>query len=166
VSLAVLMVLRRLADEAPLILALDDMQWLDPPSAAGLQFALRRVEMERVGLLATRRGRGQALPPGLADAFPPDRLRRLEVGPLDRGSLSRLLLARLHEPLSPPAMLQLHRVSAGNPFLALEIAGALERRDVKLRPGDAFPVPGNLRELVRDRLARPKAPLGRALKEH
>jgi DNA-binding CsgD family transcriptional regulator len=146
------MVLRRLADEAPLILALDDMQWLDPPSAAGLQFALRRVEMERVGLLATRRGRGQALPPGLADAFPPDRLRRLEVGPLDRGSLSRLLLARLHEPLSPPAMLQLHRVSAGNPFLALEIAGALERRDVKLKPGDAFPVPGNLRELVRDRL--------------
>jgi DNA-binding CsgD family transcriptional regulator len=152
VSLAILGVLRRLADEAPLILALDDMQWLDPPSAAGLQFALRRLEMERVGLLATRRGRGEALPPGPADGFAPDQLQRLEVGPLDRGSLSRLLLSRLREPLSPPAMLQLHRVSAGNPFLALEIAGALERRGVKLKSGEAFPVPGNLRELVRDRL--------------
>jgi DNA-binding CsgD family transcriptional regulator len=152
VSLAILAVLRRLADEAPLILALDDMQWLDPPSAGALQFALRRVEMERVGLLATRLGRREALPPGLAAAFPPHRLQRLEVGPLDRGSLSRLLLARSREPLSPPAMLQLHRVSAGNPFLALEIAGALERRAVKIKTGDAFPVPGNLRELVRDRL--------------
>src|SRR5207247_2359948 len=45
-----------------------------------------------------------------------------------------------------------HRVSGGNPFLAFEIAAALERRGVTLEPGDTFPVPGNLRELVRARL--------------
>ena len=49
---------------------------------------------------------------------------RLEVGPLDRDSLGRLLLDRLELPLPPPALLRLHRVSGGNPFLALEIARA------------------------------------------
>jgi DNA-binding CsgD family transcriptional regulator len=151
-SLAVLTALRRLADETPVILALDDVQWLDAPSAAALQFVLRRLEQERVGLLATQRGRGGAFPAGLAEAFPPDRLQRFEVGPLDRGSLSRLLLARLREPISAPTIVQLHRISAGNPFLALEIAAALERRGVVLEPGGAFPVPANLRELVRDRV--------------
>jgi DNA-binding CsgD family transcriptional regulator len=152
VSVAVLGVLRRLADDAPLIVALDDLQWLDPPSAAALEFALRRLEHERIGLLTTRRGRGGTLQAGLAEAFPSDRLQLVEVGPLDRRSLDRLLHTRLREPLSAPAVLQLHRVSAGNPFLALELAGALERRGIKLKPGDSFPVPQNLRELVRDRL--------------
>src|SRR5207247_1275826 len=48
----------------------------------------------------------------------------------------------------------------GNPFLALEIARALQRRGVSLEPGQPFPVPSNLRELVRDRLIR-LSPAGR-----
>src|SRR5439155_3607880 len=151
VSLGVLGVLRTLALEAPVILAVDDLQWLDLPSAAVLQFALRRTDTERVGLLATRRGQGDAIPPGLAQAVPAGRLRRLEVGPLDRDSLGRLLVDRLQLALPRPALLQLQRVSAGNPFLALEIAQALQRREVRLAPGEPFPVPRNLRELVRDR---------------
>jgi hypothetical protein len=151
VSLGFLGVLRRLDAETPVLVAVDDLQWVDPPSAAALQFALRRLEGERVGLLAARRGRG-GVSGGVAEAFASERLERLELGPLDRDSLRLLLLERLNLPLPRPALLQLHRVSAGNPFLALEIAGALERRDVRLRPGEPFPVPGNLRELVRDRL--------------
>ncbi|MFY9577853.1 MAG: AAA family ATPase, partial [Gaiellaceae bacterium] len=152
VSLAVLAVLRGLEEESPVILALDDLQWLDSPSASALQFALRRLETERIGLLATRRGRGDEIPSALAQAIPTDLLRRLEVGPLDRDSLGRLLRERLRVPLSRLALVQIHRVSAGNPFLALEIARALERREVKLTPGEPFPVPQSLRELVRDRL--------------
>jgi DNA-binding CsgD family transcriptional regulator len=152
VSLAVLGVLRVLAAEGPVILAVDDLQWLDLPSAAVLQFALRRIETERIGLLATRRGRGDEIPFGLAQTAPADRLQLVEVGPLDRDSLGRLLLDRLELALARPALLQVQRVSAGNPFLALEIARALKRREVRLTPGEPFPVPRNLRELVRDRL--------------
>lgn len=152
VSLAVLGILRRLAEEAPCIVAVDDVQWLDPPSAAALGFALRRLETERVGLLATRRGRGSDSLSGLERGLSPDQVQRLEIGPLDRNSLGLLLIERLRVPLARAALLQLHRISAGNPFLALEIARALERRELTLGPGQPFPVPQNLRELVRDRL--------------
>jgi DNA-binding CsgD family transcriptional regulator len=152
VSLAVLGMLRGLADDAPVIFAVDDVQWLDPPSATALGFALRRLETERVGLLATRRGRGSDSLSGLERGLSPDQVQQLEIGPLDRESLGLLLVDRLDRPLARAALLQLHRVSAGNPFLALEIARALERREVELARGEPFPVPQNLRELVRDRL--------------
>jgi DNA-binding CsgD family transcriptional regulator len=151
-SLAVLNVLRGLALEAPVIVAVDDIQWIDAPSATALEFALRRLESERVGLLAARRRSGSDAAGGIPDALSPDRLRRLDIGPLDRDSLGQLLLARLHVSLSPPALNQLYRVSGGNPFFALEIARALERREASLVPGETFPLPQGLRELVRDRL--------------
>lgn len=151
-ALAVLGVLRGLADDTPVIVAVDDLQWLDAPSAGVLQFVFRRLETERIGLLTTRRGRHGEISSGLPEAIPADRLQRLELDPLDRDSLGRLLRDRLRVPLAPPALLQLHRVSAGNPFLALEIARALERREIGLVSGEPFPVPRSLRELVRDRL--------------
>jgi predicted ATPase len=46
VSGAVLDVLRLLAADAPVILAIDDVQWLDRPSARVIQFALRRLETD------------------------------------------------------------------------------------------------------------------------
>ena len=150
VSLAVLGALQGLAAATPVILALDDMQWIDAPSAAALQFALRRLGEDRVGVLGTWRGRRGAIP--LAGALPGERVRRVEIAALSVDSLGRLVLERLGLPLARPALLQLYRVSAGNPFLALEIARALQRREVTLVPGQPFPVPQNLRELVRDRL--------------
>jgi len=56
VGLAVLDVLRALADRGPVLLALDDAQWLDPASAGVLQIALRRLRDEPIGLLITFRG--------------------------------------------------------------------------------------------------------------
>ena len=45
----VLGALRTLADRAPTVVAIDDVQWLDPVSAGALRYALRRFEVERVG---------------------------------------------------------------------------------------------------------------------
>ena len=53
-SLAVVAALRELAKEEPLLVALDDLQWCDPPSLRTLEFALRRVE------LRADRARGRA----------------------------------------------------------------------------------------------------------
>jgi predicted ATPase len=51
ISTAVLGLLRRLADVHPVVLIVDDMQWLDRPSARALSFALRRLRHEPVGLV-------------------------------------------------------------------------------------------------------------------
>ena len=50
-SLAVRAALRELASHDRVLVALDDLQWCDPPSLRTLSFALRRVEAEPVGLV-------------------------------------------------------------------------------------------------------------------
>jgi DNA-binding CsgD family transcriptional regulator len=158
VAMAVLGVLRALAEAAPVVVAVDDLQWLDLDSAAALQFALRRLDDEQVGVLATRRSSEPAV--ALSDAFPDDCVRLVRITALEPNELGRLLFERLGLRLARPALRQLYRISAGNPFLALEIARALQRHEVTLEPGQPFPVPLNLRELVRDRVDR-LSPAGR-----
>ena len=41
----------QLAKDGPLLLAIDDVQWLDPASARVLSFAVRRVGEEPIGVL-------------------------------------------------------------------------------------------------------------------
>jgi AAA ATPase domain len=55
IGVAFLDVLRILAERGPVLVAIDDAQWLDEPSAGAIGLALRRLGMERVGFLATVR---------------------------------------------------------------------------------------------------------------
>ena len=55
VALAVLGVLRLLAAPAPVVVAVDDLQWVDAPSLRALTYAFRRLEDAPVGLVATVR---------------------------------------------------------------------------------------------------------------
>ena len=66
IGLALLDVLQMLAEQRPVVIALDDLQWLDPSSAGVLQIALRRLRDERVGLLATVRTAPDDSRPGRA----------------------------------------------------------------------------------------------------
>jgi DNA-binding CsgD family transcriptional regulator len=153
-AVAVLSVLRSLADEGPVLVAVDDLQWADSSSAAVLGFAWRRLRDERVGILATRRA-GTSLPASLAGD---ERLRRLEVPPLSLGAVHRLLQTRLGLVLSRPALRRVYEVADGNAFFALEFGRALAGRIATLAAGEPLPVPGELRELVRGRLdALPQA---------
>src|SRR6266705_2012244 len=45
--------IRTLARSAPVLIAIDDVQWLDAPSSRVIAYAVRRLEDERVGLLTT-----------------------------------------------------------------------------------------------------------------
>ena len=66
---AILTMVRRLAVTGPVVLAVDDEQWLDPPSARVLAFALCRLREEPVFVLLTRRVESDgALWPELARA--------------------------------------------------------------------------------------------------
>src|ERR671935_36829 len=68
-GLALVSVVRSLARNGPLLVAVDDAQWVDASSAELLAFALRRLEDEPVGVLATVRGRSVQAPFELDRAF-------------------------------------------------------------------------------------------------
>jgi DNA-binding CsgD family transcriptional regulator len=154
VALAFLAALRLLCEAAPLVVAVDDLQWLDPPSGGALRFALRRLETEPVALLGTVRGSpGASLPLELERAFG-DRLLRVPLDPLSLGALHELLRSRLGLNLSRPALVRVVEVCRGNPFFALELGRELQRRGAGLLPGEPLPTPSDLKQLVRDRIAR------------
>ena len=136
----------------PLLVALDDVQWLDPPSASVLAFALRRLAAAPVAILVARRVHGEeAAPLGLGRAIPSERLRRLRLGPLSVGATHRLLRERLGVSFPRPTLLHLHETSGGNPFYALELGRALEHSGEGA--GGRAAIPTSLNELVSARLA-------------
>jgi DNA-binding CsgD family transcriptional regulator len=146
IAVAVLELLRRLAAEGPLVVAIDDRQWLDPPSASALQFAFRRIDDEPVRVLATSR-------PGASDTVTLESAERLSIGPLPVAVLDQLVRGRLGASFLRPTLRRLEEASGGNPFYALEIAASVLRSGRPLEAGEPLPIPARLRELVRDRLA-------------
>ncbi|MFL5887090.1 MAG: BTAD domain-containing putative transcriptional regulator [Thermoleophilaceae bacterium] len=137
-----------LAEREPVLVAVDDVQWLDRPTARALEFASRRLEPARVAMLLTRRPMedGSATEP-ISD-MPADRLR---LGPLHTRALYKVLREPLRDALTPPLLASIEQASRGNPFYALEIARAV-RAGGPPGAGEPLPVPDDLRELVRTRL--------------
>jgi DNA-binding CsgD family transcriptional regulator len=154
VSLAVLGVVRELAREVPLVLAVDDLHWLDRPSERVLAFTLRRLVREPVALVATVRGELELGWLGeLERELPSDRLIRVGVGPLALGALDVLLCERLGLSLSRRQLTRVLERSGGNPLHALEL-GRLLLAGASLEPGEATPVSRTLAQLVADRVER------------
>jgi len=153
VSLASSGVLRALAASEPLVVAIDDVQWLDTSSARVLSFALRRLSDERVGVIASLRlGSGSKGDPiGIDRAL--QHVVRLGLGSMPEDQLGRLLRERTGADLPRPVLVRLHRVSNGNPLFALEIARAMVRQGVRPEPGRPLPVPEDLQQLLSARLA-------------
>ncbi len=148
VGLGMLNALCVLGAGGPVLVALDDVQWLDPASAIVLAFAWRRLREAPVQLLATRRTGA----PLVADVVGDGPAQRISVGPLSLGAVHRLLHTRLELVLTRPALRRVHEVSGGNPFFALELGRALQRHAGAPAPAEPLPVPDRLGELLRDRL--------------
>ncbi|HET6735464.1 helix-turn-helix transcriptional regulator [Mycobacterium sp.] len=141
-------VVERLAEESRVLIAVDDLQWLDPTSLGIVSWAARRLTCP-VGFLATvRTGPGSGrVGPGL-ELSRPDGLNRIRVGPLSTGALHAVLSERFGRSFSRPKMTQIHDVSGGNPFYAIELARAMDSQKTRGRAS----LPNTLAELVRARI--------------
>ena len=130
-GLALLSVVRALAEERPVLIAVDDAQWLDASSAEVLTFMLRRLDAEPVAVLATARGRPVAVPLELDRAF--DGFRRLAIEPLSVGAIHRVLWGRFAIAVPRPVIVRVHAITGGNPFFALELGRALVDGSIRVR---------------------------------
>lgn len=144
---ALINVLERLAADAPVLVAVDDAQWLDVSSLAALTFACRRLR-GRVGVLVAVRATPGAEAAGWLQLRPPHTVTRFRVPPLTLGGLNALVSQRLGRSLPRPTMVRIAEISGGNPFYALELAQTMADQPA----GAAVALPTTLSALVQDRI--------------
>ncbi|MEU6866827.1 LuxR family transcriptional regulator [Streptomyces sp. NPDC046876] len=158
--LAVVEVLRTLAARTPLLLVLDNAQWLDAESTDLLGFALR-LTPPRVRVLVAEcvQGGTPAAEPLCGPGTP-----AIRIPPLGADQVAELLVRH-----GLPARLagRVHQASGGNPRLALalghSLAEAAGARDGSAHHADPLPLSGQAREVARRLLAVAPAPARRTL---
>ncbi|MFF4341047.1 LuxR C-terminal-related transcriptional regulator [Kitasatospora sp. NPDC001540] len=107
-----------LREAPPVTLVVDNTQWLDPPSAAVLGWALRQAP-ELPVIVTERTWRPEA-----GGHWCGEDAHAVRVPPLTPGQVASLLCA--HRP-DPETVARLHARSGGNPALALALAEAVDR---------------------------------------
>ncbi|MFZ1879600.1 MAG: AAA family ATPase, partial [Gaiellaceae bacterium] len=152
-------VLRHLAKRRKVVVAVDDVPWLDRASQDALAFAARRLRGHAVRFLVTRRP-GDPTP--LEAAFGPAGSDRLEIGALSLGGVRALLGERLS--LQPPrrVLLRLFELSHGSPLVALELGRMLVDRGLP-DLGEELPLPELVDEVFGSRVAALEEPVRRVL---
>lgn len=131
IGAAVLGLLSAYADEAPVLLTIDDAQWLDRASAEAIGFAARRLVADPVAVLIAVRA-GEDSP--LVSAGLPE----LRLSGLDHESATELLERAGAGHMSADAVSKLVHATGGNPLALLELGPEAQR--VSTAPHDGLPV--------------------------
>src|SRR6266851_2836234 len=126
VAVAAFQLICEVADSVPVVLIVDDAQWLDPPTLSVIAFIGRRLEAEHVALVAAIRS-GQSTP--LDDA----RLPTLDLERLSASAAARLLDRNAPE-LHPVLRARVLAESSGNPLALVELARSMGRSGEQLSP--------------------------------
>ena len=132
---------------SPLLVNLDDLQWLDRSSAVVLSMVARRLRGTRVAMIG-------ALRSGEESFFERSGLTTEELGPLGDEAAEALIQSRFPG-LSPAVRDRLLAESEGNPLAVLEFPAALSDRQ-RASPGAlpaVLPLPRRLQEVFRSRVA-------------
>jgi DNA-binding CsgD family transcriptional regulator len=153
---AALTALRALAARGSVLLAIDDMQWVDESSAGAIAFAIRRLGDAPIAMLGARRRDREDDEQAEIEAALEQRhgraLRRVTLGPLSISAMHDAIAERFGLTFAPSVMQRIHETSGGNPFYAFELARALTERSAPLEPGGELPVPETLQQIVGRRL--------------
>ena len=157
IGVAFLNVLRALAARGSLLIAVDDVQWVDSSSAETLAFAARRLDGQPIRFLLAKRARTSSL---LEQAYARGRIERLEIGPLSLGATERLLTERLGSSVSRRELGRIADLTLGNPLFALEL-GRTFRAGGSQQLGDDVRLPETVEELLGTRIAALPDPVRR-----
>ncbi|MDT5112950.1 MAG: hypothetical protein QOE20_4840, partial [Mycobacterium sp.] len=158
VAAGFLSVIEILAARGGLVLAIDDLQWLDASTEHVVGFAARRLS-GAVRLLATVRTEpGVNTDTSWLQLPRPDAIQRIRMRPLAIGGLHAVISDRLGQSFARPTMKRIHEISGGNPFYALELARAMGDTT-----GSFGALPDTLTELVAARVECLDADIGEAL---
>lgn len=149
VAAAVVNILLLLSRGTPVLVAVDDLQWLDAASLATLRYVLPRLRSVPVAALIAVR---DVVPHWLFRGFGSDHLETVQLGPLSLGAIHELLHTRLQLTIPRPVLRQIWDTSGGNPFFALELGQALQRRGGVMQSGADLPIPASLDALVQERI--------------
>jgi len=155
ISAGFLSTLRALAEQDTVLMAVDDVPWLDQPSADALAYAARRLRGHPVRFLLARR---PGDPAGLERALERLGLETLAVGPLSLGATRALLSGRLGLTLPRRVLQQVHAAGEGNPLFTLELGRMLAQRGLP-EIGEELPVPDAVEDLLGTRVARLRGPV-------
>ncbi|MEV6110402.1 AAA family ATPase [Streptomyces sp. NPDC051940] len=143
VGVATLSLLDELAEDRPLLVLVDDAQWLDRTSADALLFAARRLDAERLVLVFAARD---------GHPFPASGLPELWLGGIDRAAAAEVL-GRHAADLAEQVRERILDEAEGNPLALLELPGALSPAQragelpLEATPfGSAQPLPGRIQE--------------------
>jgi DNA-binding CsgD family transcriptional regulator len=159
IAVGLLNTLRSLSVREPLLVAVDDIQWLDSASADALAFAARRLDAEAVVfLLARRPGPVSAVERVLGDRVSD----YVELGPLSIGATRRILSERFGLSLPRHVLRRVFESTLGNPLFALEVGRTLASRGAPALTED-LPVPDAVEDLLGTRVAQLAAPARRLL---
>ena len=128
--------MRMLAADNTLLVAIDDVQWLDPPTVSALAFAIRRLEDHPIRLVVAIRTEHDG-PPDLPIGLGAWRSRpeAVEVRRCPRPTSGRCSCITSPSTIPRPRLETLAQLSQGNPMFALELA----RRRTRPRSAPASP---------------------------
>src|SRR5215470_2037497 len=151
VGLALLAALRACMSGHPVLIAIDDVQWLDDATLQALTFAFRRLPAGPLSLLVAARTEAVADP--LTAGVPPPSLawhdllaampaaEAVDLAPLDMWQVQNLL----PDTVTAAQVRLVARQSRGNPFWALQVSASLDAGQSQVPP---------LAHTLTDRLSR------------
>ena len=151
-NVAMLAAVRAVASAKPMLIAIDDAQWLDHPTAKTLAFVVRRLAGTSARIaVASRSNETVGLLVELRRAVPEARFDTIRLGPIGPSELSRILRRAIGWAPAWPQVVRIAELSDGNPLYALELTRALGK--VRSSQDLERSLPESVLELARSRIA-------------
>jgi DNA-binding winged helix-turn-helix (wHTH) protein/predicted ATPase len=149
--------LAALADDAPVVLVLEDFQWADPSTLDWVDYATRRAPIARLLVIGTlRTGVGTEAQRRIRELWVRDLAERIELGPLDAAAVGAYLEARLGRAADAATIDALGSYCAGQPlFMRVTVDSWLTETAGEVPLIEHLrTIPRSLRELVETGLDR------------
>ena len=139
-------------DTGPVLVAIDDAQWIDAASAGALCFAVRRLHADRVCVLVATRPEADTGTSWSRLLHAGDRVERMRLGGLDRREVGRLAGSLGHAGLTGAAAERLRAHTGGHPLYVRALLAELPP-DVLTTGHGTLPAPRSFAATVLARLA-------------